>query len=164
MSLTLTTPTTALTEDEVFTIHGLSWDQYVAINDALGDQASLRLLFLDGSLTFVSPAYIHEWSDRALDAIVLAIAVGCDIEMEALGSTTLRKGANSAGIEGDEVYYLHENVALMGGSQGHRPHDSPAARPGHRGRKLEQGHQGDGDLRPTRRPRGLAARRPTRTP
>ena len=62
MSLTLTTPTTTLAEDETFTIHGLSWEQYVAIGDALGDQAGLRTLYLDGSLTFVSPAHVHEWS------------------------------------------------------------------------------------------------------
>ena len=42
MSTALAPPTIAAAEDEVFTIHGLSWDQYVAINDALGDQAGVE--------------------------------------------------------------------------------------------------------------------------
>ncbi len=115
MSLTLTPPlVTTFPEDETFTIPGLSWEQYVAINDALGDRAGLRTLYLDGSLTFLSPAYIHEWAEDALDKILLAVAVGCDIEMSVVGSTTLRKGDGVAGLEGDRAYYLRENVAQVG--------------------------------------------------
>ena len=117
MSLTLAPPTIAAPEDEVFTIHGLSWDQYVAINDALGDQAGLRTLYLDGSLTFVSPALVHEWSEDAIDLILTAIVVGCELEMEVLGSTTLRQANGMTGLEGDRTYYLGENAALMGGTQ-----------------------------------------------
>ena len=117
MSVTLEPTTIQWTEDETFTIHGLSWDQYVAINDALGDQAGLRTLFLDGSLTFVSPARVHEWSEDAIDLVITAIAVGCEIEMEVLGSTTLRKGERVAGLEGDRTYYLGDHAALMGGPQ-----------------------------------------------
>ena len=117
MSVTLEPTTVQWTEDETFTIHGLSWDQYVAINDALGDQAGLRTLYLEGSLTFVSPAYIHEWSEDAIDTIIKAIADECEIELEVLGSTTLRQAKGMTGLEGDRTYYLGENAALMGGTQ-----------------------------------------------
>ena len=110
MSLTLAT----LTEDETFTIHGLSWEQYVAINDALGDQANLRTLYLDGRLTFVSPAYPHEWSEDAIDKIVLAIAVGCRWPLRPIGSTTLRK-PGEVGVEGDRVYYVGPNADRLRG-------------------------------------------------
>lgn len=102
-------------EDEVFTIEGLSWDQYVAINDALGDRAGLRTLFHDGSLTFVSPARVHEWSEDALDKIIFAIAVGCVIEIDAVGSTTLRRERDLAGLEGDRTYYLRDNAVRLSG-------------------------------------------------
>ena len=114
MSLTLAPPTTQIIEDETFTIHGLSWDQYVAIGKALGDQAGLRTLYLDGSLTFVSPAYIHEQSGDWLDSIIKAIVRGCRIELSVVGSTTLRK-AGLAGLEGDKAYYLRESVDRMRG-------------------------------------------------
>ena len=62
----------------------------------------------------MSPGYLHEWSEDAIDKILLAITVGCDIEMNALGSTTLRPLAGGTGLEGDRVYYLRENVARVG--------------------------------------------------
>ena len=117
MSLSLATPTATLTEDETFTIHGLSWDQYVAIGEALGDQAGLRTLYLDGSLTFVSPQRKHEWSGTILDKIIHTIAIGCEIEIDDVGSTTLRKENLRHGLEGDHVYYLRANAALMIGPQ-----------------------------------------------
>lgn len=117
MSTTLgpSTPVAAPPEDEVLTIPGLTWDQYVIINDALGDRPNVRTLFLDGRLTFVSPARVHEWSERVLDTILLVISDECDVDMEVVGSTTLRKGEGRTGLEGDEAYYLRGNVARMGG-------------------------------------------------
>ena len=109
MSTALAPPTIAAAEDEVFTIHGLSWDQYVAINDALGDQAGLRVLYFEGRLTFVSPAYFHESSEDAIDAIIKAIAVGCRLPIRPIGSTTLRK-PGQVGVEGDKVYYVGPNA------------------------------------------------------
>ena len=117
MSTAAAPPAVVAPEDEVFSIGGLSWDQYVAIADTLGDQAGLRILFHQGRLTFVSPARVHEWSGRYIDTILLAIADGCDIEMDIVGGTTLRKQGLSVGLEGDEVYYLRDNVARMGGSR-----------------------------------------------
>jgi len=116
MSTTIAAPSVAALVDETFTIPGLSWDQYVAINDALGDRGSLRVLYLAGRLTFVSPAFIHAASEDALDSIVKAIALGCQIPLLPIGSTTLRKVGVPAGVEGDRVYYLRENVARMRGA------------------------------------------------
>ncbi len=120
MSTTLAPPTpvaapTAAEEDAIFTIPGLSWDQYVAINDALGDRGSLRVLYLAGRLTFVSPASIHAEGEESLDTIIKAIALGCGRPLRAIGSTTLRRAGVAAGVEGDKVYYLDDNVAKIRG-------------------------------------------------
>ena len=115
MNSTIAPPTTAAAEDEILTIPGLAWDQYVTINDALGDQAKLRVLYIAGRLTFVSPAFVHEGSKDAIDKIILAIAVGCQLRLRPIGSTTLRKEGIEVGIEGDRVYYLGPNVDRMHG-------------------------------------------------
>ena len=115
MSTTLAPPAVAAPEDEIFAINGLGWDQYVAIDDALGDQAKLRVFFIAGRLTFVSPAFVHEGSEDAIDKIILAIAVGCRLRLRPIGSTTLRKSGIEVGIEGDRVYYLGPNVDRMHG-------------------------------------------------
>ncbi len=114
MSLTLATPPVLGVADATFTIPGLSWEQYIAINDALGDRAGLRTLYLDGRMTFLSPARRHEWFEDALDKILLAICLGCEIEIDAVSSTTLRiKGQQ--GLEGDRSYYLRDHALLMRG-------------------------------------------------
>ena len=115
MSVTLAPTTAVASEDECFTILGLDWSSYVAISDALGDQPKLRTLYLDGSLTFLSPAYIHERSEDYLDSIVKAIAVGCELEIIPIGSTTLRKAKGEVGLEGDKAYYLGEKAILLSG-------------------------------------------------
>lgn len=112
---TLAAPVAAPPEDETFSIEGLSWDQYVTINDALGDRGGLMVRYLDGRLTFVSPARVHEWSGDSVDRIVMAIAVGCSIEIDVVASTTLRRELNQAGLEGDKVYYLRDNAVRMAG-------------------------------------------------
>ena len=108
-------PIATAPEDEIFTIPGLSWEQYVAISDALGDRGGLRTFYADGSMTFLSPARKHEWSGDAIDEIVKTISVGCDIECDVVASTTLRKREIEHALEGDKVYYLGENATLMAG-------------------------------------------------
>jgi len=107
--------TSVATEDECFEILGLDWSAYVAISDALGDQPKLRTLYLDGSLTFLSPAFIHESSEDYFDKIILAIVIGCEIEIIPIGSTTLRKVKGEVGLEGDKAYYLGEKAVEMSG-------------------------------------------------
>jgi len=115
MSSTLVPPVVAAAEDECLTILGLPWSSYIAINDAVGDQPKLRLLYLDGGLTLLSPARRHSWSEDVLDKIVLAVAVACQIEMDVVGNATIRKEDREAGLEGDKVYYLGANATLMAG-------------------------------------------------
>jgi Uma2 family endonuclease len=117
MSITLAPPAVAGPEDEIFTISGLTWDQYITINNSLGERAGLRVLYVAGRMTFVSPALIHEGSEDNLDSIIKAVAIACRLPLRPIGSTTLRKEGVQVGIEGDRVYYLGENVGRMHGVQ-----------------------------------------------
>ena len=108
-------PVAAPPGDETFTIAGLSWDQYTTINDALGDRSNPLVRFLDGRLTFVSPERVHDWSGDSVDSIIKAIAVGCSVEFDVVGSTTLRRERELAGLEADKSYYLRENAVRMAG-------------------------------------------------
>lgn len=108
-------PATTPAEDEVFSIEGLSWEQYVTINDALGDRGGLKVRYWNERLTFVSPARVHEWSGDSVDSIIKAVAVGCGIEIDVVASTTLRRASEKAGLEGDKVYYLRDNAVRMAG-------------------------------------------------
>lgn len=115
MSTTPAPPVATATEDDCPTIPRLDWSSYVAINDAVGDQPRIRLLDLDGELTLVSPAREQSWAEEVLDKIVPAVAVACQIEFDFVGSSTIRKEAREAGLEGDKVSYLGANATLIAG-------------------------------------------------
>ena len=115
MSVNLASSTHLGSEDACFTINGLDWSRYVAINEAFSETRGLRMLYLDGSLTLLSPSHVHETSDDFLDSIVKAIIVGCDVDIRPLSSTTLRNPKREAGLEGDRVYWLHENALSTAG-------------------------------------------------
>ena len=47
-------------EDRRLVLYGVPWDQYVAINDALGDRPSPRVCYCEGTLELMSPGTLHE--------------------------------------------------------------------------------------------------------
>ncbi len=112
---TVTDPPRTFVEDQVFTIGNVEWEQYVVINDTLAEKAGLRMIYLDGSLTLVSPTRRHDWYADLIDKIITAVVIGCGIRWEIAGSATLREEAAKAGVEADRTYYFGDHAALMGG-------------------------------------------------
>ncbi len=115
MSTATTSPAQAVQEDQVFVMNNVEWGQYVAVNDALSERAGLRMTYLDGRLTLVSPTRRHEWHSDVFDGIVKAVANGCGIDWEPAVSTTYRVEELEAGVEGDRTYYFGQHAILMGG-------------------------------------------------
>ncbi len=108
-------PPEVVREDQVFTIGNVAWEQYVAVNDALSEHAGLRMIYLDGSLTLLSPTRRHDWYSILFDRIITAVATGCGIVWDVAGSATFRAEDLKAGVEGDQTYYFGEHAVLMGG-------------------------------------------------
>ncbi len=116
MTATLTAPkATAVEEEQRFLFKRLRWDQYVTISDALPEHRGLRMIFLDGSLQFLTKSLRHEWSVRTLDYIVALIASACEITIMPAGETTFRREDLDAGAEGDATFYFGENAGRMKG-------------------------------------------------
>ena len=114
--MSTTTIETAIEEDEQrLDLFGIEWDQYVTINDAFPERRGLRMLYLDGSLTFLTLSRRHDWHVEYLDKIIVAVACGCGIDMDLAGSSTLRAEDLKAGVEGDQIYYFGPNAEIMHG-------------------------------------------------
>jgi Uma2 family endonuclease len=111
---------TTLAEPDLFpgeqglVLAGIEWDQYVKINDALPDRRGVRMIYIDGSLTFLTPSFGHERYSDELDSIIKAVALGCGIDWEIAGQATFRLEAKQAGVEGDRTYFFGANAAIMG--------------------------------------------------
>ena len=78
--------------EQHFVLDGIGWDQYVTINDAFPDQRGLRMIYIDGSLTFLTLSRRHDWFENHLDKIVMIVALNVRIEQEVAGSATFPPG------------------------------------------------------------------------
>jgi Uma2 family endonuclease len=114
MSVVTEAPALEVSEQHL-DLFGIGWDQYVAINDALLDRSGLRMIYLEGSLSFLTLSQTHDWFADYLDAIIKAVAFGCGIEIDVAGSATLRVEDLKAGLEGDRTYYFGPNAEAMNG-------------------------------------------------
>jgi Uma2 family endonuclease len=93
-------------QDERLVIHGVSWETYCAVRDALDDIPGLRLTYLEGALELMSPSGEHESIKKRIARLVETYALERDVPLYGYGSTTFRKQAKERGLEPDECYCL----------------------------------------------------------
>jgi Uma2 family endonuclease len=122
MSTTATAPKASVPEppqatepEQRLVLNGIDWRQYEKVLEAFPEQAGLRITYLDGRLTLLSPTRPHDWVERTLDHIVVAVAQGLGIEWEPAGHTTYRRERDEAGVEGDSTYYFGKHAEIMRG-------------------------------------------------
>lgn len=103
--------------DQRLMIPNLSWEEYVAINDAIVERPSVRMIYCDGRLTLLTESRKHGWASRCLLLLVTAISQGLKIPCEVAGSATFRRRVKRGGVEGDETFYFGANAEVMKGSK-----------------------------------------------
>jgi Uma2 family endonuclease len=98
-------------------LYRIGWDQYLEIARALPEQPNLRMTYVDGRLTLLSPLRHHDWVSRRLSQLVVAVADSCGILWEDAGGATFRREEKRGGVEGDETFYFGEHAKQMRGSK-----------------------------------------------
>ena len=99
-----------------FVLHGIAYDGYVAINDAIGEGRRVRVIYVDRRLTLLTASRRHEWFARRLAELVKAVASSTGIRWEDAGSSTYRRREKEVGVEGDETFYFGAHAELMRGA------------------------------------------------
>jgi Uma2 family endonuclease len=100
------------------TLRNVEWATYCKFRD---DPANdhLRMTYLDGVLTIVSPHLVHDYDSRRIMVVVLAVARAYRIRCMVVGTTTLRREGRGplqgAGKEPDEGFFLGDDVARVRG-------------------------------------------------
>ena len=94
-------------------LHGVSWEAYEQLlADLDAEHRRLRVTYDEGELEIMSPADPHErWKGR-IGRLLELMALELRIDIEPLGSTTLRRKIRRKGLEPDECYYV-PNVAKV---------------------------------------------------
>jgi Uma2 family endonuclease len=100
--------------DQCVVMHGIGWDGYAKVLRARGEQTNPRMVYLDGNLYLMSPAYEHEDLAEALGIFVHEVVTGLRIKHARMGSTTFRRKKKNGGVEGDKAYYLANAPRVRG--------------------------------------------------
>ncbi|XXX79983.1 Uma2 family endonuclease [Sorangium sp. So ce134] len=93
-------------EDQLFVVHDVSWEEYEALLAVLGDRAGVRVTYCEGVLELMSPGGPHEWRKTILARLIEAYAEEADLPLSGYGSMTVRNQLAARGAEPDECYVL----------------------------------------------------------
>ena len=89
-------------------MHDVSWECYERLLEAVGDRR-LRHSYERGTLELMSPLKRHDSVKTLLARLIEMAAYELEIEIQGIGSTTLRRRERLRGLEPDECYYVaHE--------------------------------------------------------
>jgi len=97
---------TAQDSEEHYTVTDVSWQQYEALLERLGDSPWYRVTFLEGVLEVMSPSRRHDRNKTLIGMLLEAYFQETRTRFYGLGSTTFRKLDGESGTEPDECYCL----------------------------------------------------------
>jgi Uma2 family endonuclease len=96
-----------------FVIDGVSYEQFVAFTDALGDRY-LRMSYDGVRLEIMSPSRKHERGKTLIGRLIEQLTLELDIPIESGGHTTFRNQFAERGLEPDECYWIQHATEILG--------------------------------------------------
>jgi Uma2 family endonuclease len=111
--------------DQYVVMHGIGWDGYTKVLLARGERSTPRMVYLDGDLYLMSPAFRHESLAERLGIFVAEVVTGLKIPCILAGGTTFRRKNKKGGVEGDKTFYLANEAKVRGKTKLHLRTDPP---------------------------------------
>ncbi|NJK63970.1 MAG: Uma2 family endonuclease [Synechococcaceae cyanobacterium SM2_3_1] len=87
-------------------IHNLTWAAYRQIQEAIGEQRSIRLLFDQGTLEIIMPLEEHETARERISLFIRNWVIFMGLKLKTMGSTTLDREDLNRGVEPDNAFYI----------------------------------------------------------
>jgi Uma2 family endonuclease len=95
-------------------IKNISWHEFEAVLEELGDRRAARLAYDNGILEIMTPLPEHEDNKEIIGDLVKALLEELDIEFRSLGSTTFKNRKMAQGVEPDQCFYIQNEAAIRG--------------------------------------------------
>jgi Uma2 family endonuclease len=92
--------------DHFVYLRGVSFREYEALLAMRGDRSIPRITYLEGVLELMSPSRYHELDKTRFARLLEAWAETVGIDLEGMGSWTLKSGPEERGAEPDECYTI----------------------------------------------------------
>jgi Uma2 family endonuclease len=99
----------------VVTLRDIDWETYRQMRDEPANER-VRMDYLDGNLTLMSPDAVHDEGAEALGLILRGVTSGLGLAIKGIRTATLRRGTArrvGAGKEPDNAFYIGENERPM---------------------------------------------------
>jgi len=93
-------------EDQRITLHDVSWADFERILQIRGDQAGVRVTYLNGVLELMTPSVDHEGIKTTIARLLEAYAEEKGLPFNGFGSWTLKNALRARALEPDECYSL----------------------------------------------------------
>lgn len=97
-----------------FHADNVSWEVYERFLSALSPSAGVRVFYDQGRMEIMSPTSSHEKPVKVIHRLITAISDHFDIDIESLGSTTLRVQMKAKGAEPDDSFYVQHAAQIIG--------------------------------------------------
>ena len=94
-------------------VHGVSWKDYVILNEAL-DIPGLRMTYCEGVLELMTLSLKHELNKKTIARLIELYAFIRDLPLIGYGSTKFKREAKQRGTEPDECYCVGRRIADEG--------------------------------------------------
>lgn len=96
------------------TLHGLSWQSYQQILQALPETRAARLTYDRGTLEITMPLEDHEFYLRLIERFIIIQIVEMGMKLKTMGSTTMDREELDRGSEPDCAYYIQNQPQVAG--------------------------------------------------
>jgi Uma2 family endonuclease len=104
---------------------GVQWGQYEQLLTDLGETSRVRIFYDQGRMEIRSPLPAHEKPIKVLHTLITTLRDTLDIDIESLGSSTLKEELTSKGAEPDNSFYVQNAAAVIGKEDLDLQHDPP---------------------------------------
>jgi Uma2 family endonuclease len=94
--------------DQRVILHDVSWKEFELLLAIRGNEAGVRMTYLNGELELMTPSRSHEGIKTTIGRILEAYALRYDLALEGFGSWTLKDAPQGRALEPDECYILGE--------------------------------------------------------
>ena len=98
----------------VLSADNVSWEEYEQLLEDLGPAYSVRIFYNQGRMNIMAPTRAHEKPTKIIHRLVITLSDELDIDIESLGSTTLKKQMAEAGAEPDDSFYIQSASLIIG--------------------------------------------------
>ena len=95
-------------------VDDVAWEDYEQLMYDLRESSAVRVFYDQGRMEIMSPLPAHEKPVKVLHRLITALSDELNIDIESLGSSTLKKELQDKGAEPDDCFYVQHAAQMIG--------------------------------------------------